>query len=51
MQQQPKEPQFRKKSPFGTDNFERNKPSTIRILIMTLAIVVILILIGYFFGK
>lgn len=51
MQQQPKEPRFPKKSPFGTDNFERKKPSTLRVLIMTLAIVAILILVGYFFGK
>lgn len=39
-----------KKSPFGTENFERKKPSTLRILIMTAAVAAVLIAIGYFFG-
>ncbi len=52
MPQQPPEKQpTTKKSPFGTENFERKKPSVLRTLIMTLAVIAVLILIGYFFGK
>ncbi len=47
----PEEPKKQKKSPFGTENFERQKPSPLRIAIMTLAIIIILITVGYFFGS
>ena len=46
-----KEPQNLKKSPFGTENFERKKPSTLKSLIMTLVVIMILVLVGYFFGN
>lgn len=46
-----KEPQNLKKSPFGTENFERKKPSTLKSLIMTLVVILILVLVGYFFGN
>ncbi len=45
------EPKKSQKSPFGTEDFERQKPSVLRIIIMTLAIITILIAVGYFFGN